>query len=225
MNNKNELSVADNSAKKRLSRIIAVVLEVFFAIGIINILSEWSTSSKNEVIADCITIFLFLVYTLILIRKVFFKKNRNSMRVMKYFCSYNELNKLLKNEKFKEIKPCGIDSAYASKLWLKLDDTFIPKNFIAGAYIEVATYGVYELRMILINGKQFYYRIGSDKNNIEGTVNSIKSLVPHLKLCDDVFGKNKDIFNRAATKYKEKTKDGIDMEKLISRWTGEFEIE
>ena len=224
MNNKNELSLVDNSVKKRLIRIIALVLYVFFAIGIINILSEWSTSSENEVIANCITIFLFLIYTLIIVRKVFLKKGRNSMRVMKYFCSYNHLNKLLQNEKFKELKPCGIDSAYESKLWLKLDGAFIP-NFIAGAYIDVATYGVYELRIILINGKQFYYRIGSDKSKIEGTLNSIKSCVPHLKLYDDVFGRNKDIFSKAVMKYKEKTKDGINIETLISRWTGEFEIE
>lgn len=225
MKKTNELKLTDNSLTKRIARIIAVVAEVFFSIGIIDILSSWNVFSQSETATvDCITIALFLGYTLFIIRKVFLKRNRNSMRVMKYFCSYKELEKLLENEVFHERKPYGADSISASEMWLKLGGVFVPKNFIAGAYIEVATYGVYELRMILINGKQFYYRIGPDKNKIEAVVNTIKSLVPHMKLCEDVFGKNKDIFDKVADKYKQKTKNGMELENFIKNWTGEFEI-
>lgn len=214
----------ENSFKKTLIKIIALIVEVLFAIGIVNIICSWSESAKNNLAANYISIILFAIYTFILVEKIFIKKNRNCMRAMKHFCSYNKVKELIKDEEFKEVKNCGAESVYASKLWLNLGGALVPKNFITGAYVQVATYGVFELRIILINGKQIFYRIGPDKNIIERTINSFISLVPHMTLCDDVFNRDKDFFNSIASNYKEKIKDGVNVEELINNWSGEFAI-
>ena len=181
-NRKNPLTVEHNCHGKLFFRWVLIILyilcfRIFFRIipDIINY-NNISSDERQGVISNLI---IFLLISLFMFGRLLNKSARNSMIVMKHICSYDEVYEMVENQVFVEVKNIGYEKMYESELWLKIDGVFVPKNFIVSAYYDQNMRRNYTTRIVLINGREVYYRVGIKLEEVRNTFIKLYEMIPY----------------------------------------------
>jgi len=182
-NRKNPLTVEHNCHGKLFFRWLFIILYIFyFMILVLGIshdklnLNILSSDYIKRIMPNIVTLILFSLLTF---GRLLNKSARNSMRVMKHICSYDEVYEMVENRVFVEVKNIGYEKMYESELWLKIDGGFVPKNFIVSAYYDQNMRGNYTIRIVLINGREVYYRVGIKLEAVRNTFIKLYEMIPH----------------------------------------------
>lgn len=149
-NHNNPLTAHDYTLTKILKRIIFSCLYGFLCLAaIVNIFS--SNSIKPPAIVVCIELLLFIGFTVLFVWLIC-PKHWDSMQAVRGVFTYKQLKKELANQIF---VPSGVENITESKLWLKVENTFVPKCFVLGMTGAVSNPYIvanHSVMFILING-------------------------------------------------------------------------
>ena len=194
-----------------------VEIIAFIIISILSLIVFFGSNYDNptEKMTSLIWAIVYAIFAIIFVKGFFTKFNKKAMGVMKSFCSQQEVNNLLKNEKFKAVSNENLkEKILFSKKWIIADGTYIPKNFIIGVYIKVAAYGHYHVNFVLINSKTWMIDIGAHKEVFEVFMNKILNEIPHIKVYNNYLDANPGDLKK---NYDNCIKKGITLEGLINK--------
>lgn len=210
----------ENNLRKKIIRLGIIIFYIIYMVlccaSIINILTD--RSSRGEYI----NIIIFTIFTIFIYNYFITKRIRDSMYVMKRFCTYTDLMKRLENEDFRRIE-AFYDEVYESKKWLCVHGIFVPKNFIVYAYVTVGPHKSKSIWINLINGRGIPVEAGIKDENRIMTIGLLKRYVPQLKVNNRINALK--ISKELQKKYLQVKEDKVSLDDLINNWTGYFEIE
>lgn len=97
-------------------------------------------------------------------------------------CDRKKFRRLIREEKFKEVKNIGDHKIFESELWIKVSGVYIPKNFIKYYYVVQGGYEVNYVKFVTIDGSDFSYSVGAVIKDLENTLNTIRVMLPKAKI-------------------------------------------
>lgn len=222
-NNISELKRIDNRIYKIVLFILAIMLDLCFGIIVVSFISDRARFDVQNLIYTIIYAILFILLTIFLYRKLISKKGRRSYSVMKRFCSYKELSQMIKEEDFKQIIFKGVDKVFESKHWLIIGDAFVPKNYIAAAYLRKGARDIYCIHIILLDGSYVYYTASIEGNDLEQIKRTLRSSIKQMVIFDDRNLISEKISKELKSRY-ERYKGSSDFKAFIDKWNDEFDV-
>ncbi|CEK36552.1 hypothetical protein UMC2_34221 [[Clostridium] sordellii] len=117
-------------------------------------------------------------------------------------CGRKKFIRLIREEKFKEVKNIGDDKIFESELWIKVSGVYIPKNFIKYYYVVQGGYGVNYIKFVTIDGNYFSYSVGGITKDLENTLNTIRVMLPKAKLINGDISTTREVTKELREQFK-----------------------
>lgn len=193
----NPLDREYHSAKRLTLRIASIVfyILVFPQILIaIKMLLDFPALTNDEKFT-AIMVSLFFAGSAVLVKLWLFTKGSDlSLKYIRGLFDYKALREAIGSEEFIEVPMkkafmgSRFDRLYHSEHWLLIDGYFIPKNFILGSYalvkrgMKFESQDLFELQLVLINGKEHCYSIGVEDDDVKETYRVLAEVLPNAQI-------------------------------------------
>lgn len=182
---RNPLSKQDYTVLKILRRIVLAVFLLYDILAIcmliveivLHISGKLDTKYPPPLWLDFLGL-IVLIFLCWIFSWAFWPRHWDSMQGMKGTVPYKQLKQLLADQEF---APTKLSSLSQSEHWLKVQGSFVPKNFVMGVFAYASqSHGAsnYHIMLVLLNGNKVRYTVGYQKK-IDPAVNELKLLLPN----------------------------------------------